>query len=296
MTTVSLSPDPVRPGPVGAEAAEPRRAVRRSLGLGATLSAVFIALVVLAAVAPGVLASTTPTHVDLADALAAPSWHHLFGTDEAGRDVFSRVVHGTRLSLGIGLGATAIAMGLAIVLGFVSALAGGVVDTVVTRALEVLFAFPSLLAALLVISVFGPSVRTSIIAVGISSMPGYARMVRGQVLNVRQAGYIESAHALGHSRWTVLRHHLFPNAMRPLVAVVTLGVGQSIVWASSLAFLGLGVPPPSPEWGALLDSGRNYITTQWWLEVLPGLVIVLFAISVTTLGRAIRQRLEGAAR
>ncbi|MDX3233197.1 ABC transporter permease [Streptomyces sp. ME19-01-6] len=289
MTTVSLDP-------ISAEVVEPRRAVRWNLGLGATLSAVFIALVVLAAIAPGVLASTTPTHIDLTNPLAAPSWHHLFGTDEAGRDVFSRVVHGTRLSLGIGLGATAIAMGLAIVLGFVSALAGGVVDTIITRVLEVFFAFPSLLAALLVISVFGPSATTSIFAVGISSMPGYARMVRGQVLNVRQAGYIESAHALGHSRRTVLTHHLFPNAMRPLVAVVTLGVGQSIVWASSLAFLGLGVPPPNPEWGALLDSGRNYITTQWWLEVLPGLVIVLFAISVTTLGRAIQQRLEGAAR
>ena len=291
MTTVSLTSDPIGP-----EVAAPRRAFRWSLGLGVSLSALFVTLVALAAIAPSLLAPTTATHIELSNALAAPSWHHLFGTDEAGRDVFSRVVHGTRLSLGIGLGATAIAMGLAVVLGFVSALAGGVVDTVITRVLEVFFAFPSLLAALLVISVFGPSVTTSIFAVGISSMPGYARMVRGQVLNVRQAGYIESAHALGHGRRTVLAQHLFPNAMRPLVAVVTLGVGQSIVWASSLAFLGLGVPPPNPEWGALLDAGRNYITTQWWLEVLPGLVIVLFAISVTTLGRAIQQRLEGAAR
>jgi peptide/nickel transport system permease protein len=276
--------------------ARARQSLLRGLRPGVVLATLVIALVVIAAVAPAVLAPSTPTKIDLGNALAAPSWQHPFGTDEAGRDLFSRVVYGTRLSLGIGLGATGIAMGLAIVLGFASGLAGGIVDTIITRVLEVFFAFPSLLAALLVISIFGPSVKTSIFAVGISSMPGYARMVRGQVLNVKKAGYIESAHALGHTRTQVLVRHLFPNAMRPLVAVVTLGVGQSIVWASSLAFLGLGVPPPNPEWGALLDAGRNYITTQWWLEILPGLVIVLFAISVTTLGRAIQQRLEGAAR
>ncbi|MFT3662223.1 MAG: ABC transporter permease [Gordonia sp. (in: high G+C Gram-positive bacteria)] len=263
---------------------------------GLLLSGLFVGLVLIAAVAPGVLAPYSETGIDLSDPLAAPSPTHLFGTDEAGRDVFSRVVHGTRLSLGIGLGATAIAMGSAIVFGFLAALAGGVVDTVITRVLEVFFAFPALLAALLVVAVSGPSVTTSIIAVGISSMPGYARMVRGQVLSVRNSGYIESATALGHSRVSVIRRHLFPNAMRPLVAVATLGVGQSIVWASSLAFLGLGVKPPSAEWGALLDAGRNHIITNWWLEVLPGLVIVLFAISVTTLGRAAQQRLEGAAR
>jgi peptide/nickel transport system permease protein len=260
------------------------------------ISALVVLLVVVAAAAPGLLTTRTPTEIELTNALASPSWSHPFGTDEAGRDLLTRVVYGTRLSLGIGLGATGIAMAIAVVLGFVAALAGGVVDTVLTRLLEVAFAFPALLAALLVIAVFGPSATTSIVAVGIGSMPGYARMVRGQVLNVKESGYIEAAHALGHSRRAVIARHLFPNAMRPLVAVVTLGVGQSIVWASSLAFLGLGVPPPSPEWGALLDAGRNYITTSWWLEVLPGLVIVVFAIAVTTLGRDLQQRLEGAAR
>jgi len=259
-------------------------------------SLVIVALVLVAAVAPGLLASGTPTQIDLTNALAPPSWAHPFGTDEAGRDLLTRVIYGTRLSLGIGLGATGIAMSLALVFGFAAGLVGGVLDTVITRVLEVFFAFPALLAALLVIAIFGPSVKTSIVAVGIGSMPGYARMVRGQVINVKQAGYIEAAHALGHSRWKVIRRHLFPNAMRPLVAVMTLGVGQSIVWASSLAFLGLGVPPPSPEWGALLDAGRLYITTSWWLEILPGLVIVLVALAVTSLGRTMQHRLEGASR
>jgi peptide/nickel transport system permease protein len=187
-------------------------------------------------------------------------------------------------------------MGIAIILGFAGGLAGGVVDMVIARVLEVAFAFPVLLLALLLIAIRGPSVTTEIIAVGIGSAPGYARMVRGQVLAVRNADYIAAADALGHRRRAVIRRHLFPNAMRPMVAVITLGIGQSIVWASGLAFLGLGVAPPSPEWGALLDSGRMYITTSWWLEIMPGVVIVLVALAVTTLGRTLQHRLEGAAR
>lgn len=270
------------------------RKIRVRPGTFLALAVVFFVL--LAVAAPGLLTRRSPTAIDLRHTLGKPSPGHPFGTDDAGRDLLSRVVHGARESLGIGLGATALAMAIAILLGFGAALAGGVVDLVITRVLEVAFAFPVLLLALLLIAIRGPSIGTEIVAVGIGSAPGYARMVRGQVLNVRQAGYIEAAEALGHHRWTVVRRHLFPNAMRPLVAVVTLGVGQSIVWASGLAFLGLGVAPPSPEWGALLDSGRLYITTSWWLEILPGLVIVLVALSVTSLGRTLQHRLEGAAR
>jgi peptide/nickel transport system permease protein len=263
---------------------------------GTVLALLAVAFVVVAALTPGVLTHRSPTAIDLNHTLGAPSWSHLFGTDDAGRDLYTRVVYGARESLGIGLGATALAMALAILLGFGAGLAGGWVDIVITRILEVAFAFPVLLLALLLISIRGPSVTTEIVAVGLGSAPGYARMVRGQVLNVRQAGYIEAAGALGHTRSVVVRRHLFPNAIRPLVAVMTLGIGQSIVWASGLAFLGLGVAPPSSEWGALLDAGRLYITTSWWLEILPGLVIVLVALAVTSLGRTLQHRLEGAAR
>lgn len=256
-----------------------------------------IVLALLAAIlAPAVLTHRSPTAIDLEHTLLPPSLSHPFGTDDAGRDLYTRVVYGARESLGIGLGATALAMGIAILLGFAGGLAGGLVDLVIARVLEVAFAFPVLLLALLLIAIRGPSVNTEIIAVGIGSAPGYARMVRGQVLAVRQADFITAATALGHSRLAVIRRHLFPNAMRPLVAVITLGIGQSIVWASGLAFLGLGVAPPSPEWGALLNSGRTYITTSWWLEILPGAVIVLVALSVTSLGRTLQHRLEGAAR
>jgi peptide/nickel transport system permease protein len=272
------------------------RGIRARIRIGTVAPLLVVVLVVVAAIAPGLLTSRSPTAIDLQHTLLAPSFSHLFGTDDAGRDQFTRVVYGARESLGIGLGATGLAMAVAIVLGFAAGLAGGLVDTVISRILEVAFAFPVLLLALLLIAIRGPSVGTEIVAVGIGSAPGYARMVRGQVLHVRQAGYIEAAGALGHSRWAVIRRHLFPNAMRPLVAMITLGVGQSIVWASGLAFLGLGVAPPSPEWGALLDSGRLYITTSWWLEIMPGLVIVLVALSVTSLGRTVQHRLEGAAR
>ena len=147
-------------------------------------------------------------------------------------------------------------MGIAILLGFAGGIAGGIVDTAIARVLEVAFAFPVMLLALLLIAIRGPSVNTKIIAVGIASAPGYARMVRGQVLAVRQADYIAAATALGHGRVAVIRRHLFPNAMRPLVAVITLGIGQSIVWASGLAFLGLGVAPPSPD-GRAAQLGPN---------------------------------------
>jgi peptide/nickel transport system permease protein len=263
---------------------------------GTVVSSLIVLVLLVAVIAPSVLTHRGPNAIDLEHTLLPPSLSHPFGTDDAGRDLYTRVVYGARESLGIGLGATGLAMGIAILLGFAGGLAGGFVDMVIARILEVAFAFPVLLLALLLIAIYGPSVTTEIVAVGIGSAPGYARMVRGQVLAVKNAEYISAAGALGHSRLAVIRRHLFPNAMRPLVAVITLGVGQSIVWASGLAFLGLGVAPPSPEWGALLDSGRMYITTSWWLEVMPGLVIVLVALSVTTLGRTLQHRLEGAAR
>lgn len=269
---------------------------KRPPRLGTVLALIIVILVVTAALAPGLLTDRSPTAIDLGATLQGPSWAHPFGTDDAGRDLLTRVIHGSRQSLGIGLGATGLAFLIAVALGFTAALAGGLVDGVITRVIEVAFAFPALLLALLVIAVRGPSLYTEIIAVGIGSAPGYARMIRGQVLAVRQAGFVEAAAALGHPRFAVIRRHLFPNAMRPLVAVVTLGVGQSIVWASGLSFLGLGVPPPSSEWGALLDAGRLHITTSWWLEILPGLVIVLVALSVTALGRTLQNRLGGASR
>jgi peptide/nickel transport system permease protein len=271
----------------------PRRIAVPSIRPGVALAGLLVAFFVVAMIVPSLLASGDPNAVNLHAVLESPSPAHIMGTDQSGRDLYTRIIYGARESLLIGLGATGVAMGLAIVLGVLAGLGNKWVDGIINRGLEVMFAFPVLLLALLFVAVFGPSVATEILAVGIGSAPGYARMVRGQVLATRDSGYVEAARALGHPYGSIVRRHIFPNAMRPLVVVMTLGVGQSIVWASGIAFLGLGVPPPSPEWGALLNAGRNYITHAWWLEVMPGLAIVLFALSLTTLGRYIQQRLEG---
>lgn len=265
----------------------------RAVTPGVALAGVFVLFALVAVIAPSVLAPDNPDHINLANTLAAPSLSHVFGTDQSGRDLFSRVIYGARESLLIGVGATALAMAVAITLGFSSGLVGGWVDALINRFVEVMFALPVLLLALLFVSVFGQSALTEAVAVGIGTAPGYTRMIRGQVLAVRGSGYVEAARALGHPYAKVVRRHIFPNAMRPIVVLITLGVGQSIVWASGMAFLGLGVPPPAPEWGALLDAGRDYVQQAWWLEVMPGLVIVLFALSLTTIGRFIQRQLEG---
>lgn len=266
----------------------------RGVRPGLALASLALALFAVAALAPSLLTSGDPFKIDLQASLRPPSLAHPFGTDQSGRDLYTRVVYGTRESLLIGIGATVLSMAVAIVLGFGAALGNRLADAILSRLIEVVFAFPVLLLALLLVTVFGAGVRTQIIAVGIGTAPGYARLIRGQVLSVRSSGYVEAAHALGHSYGRVVRRHVFPNAMRPLVVVATLGVGQAIVWASGLAFLGLGVAPPSPEWGALLDAGRNYVTRAWWLEVFPGVAIVAFALAVTATGRYAQRRMEGA--
>jgi peptide/nickel transport system permease protein len=293
---VSTAPTaPLSPlGPLGPTLGVRLGAGARRLRPGVILAGLVVAFFAVAAIAPGLLTGRDPLQIDLAASLQPPSVDHIFGTDQSGRDLYTRIVYGARESLLIGVGATALGMTVAIALGVAAGLGSRLVDGLLNRFIEVIFAFPVLLLALLFVTVFGATVTTEIVAVGLGTAPGYARMIRGQVLAVRGSGYVEAAHALGHPYRTVVRRHIFPNAMRPLVVLATLGVGQSIVWASGLGFLGVGVAPPSPEWGALLDAGRNYVTAAWWLEVFPGLAIVAFALAVTTLGRYLQQRLEGA--
>jgi peptide/nickel transport system permease protein len=267
-----------------------RRSGRRPWGL--YLAGLVAVLLAIAAFAPQLLATHDPYALDYAHALSGPSWANWFGTDESGRDLYSRVVFGARESLLIGLGAAAVGIVLALLLGALAALAIRPAAVVIDRFVEVMFAFPALLLALLLIAIAGPSALTEVFAVGLGTAPGYARMIRGQILAAKDSGYVEAATALGHSRARIVRAHILPNALRPLVAVFALSVGQSIVWASSLSFLGLGVAPPSSEWGALLDAGRGYITQAGWLEVVPGLVIVAVALAGTTIGRHLQAYLE----
>lgn len=268
-----------------------RGRIRRP-SLGLVISALTLAFFAVAAVFPTLLATHGPTAQDFANALHAPSLEFWFGTDEAGRDLYSRVIFGTRESLAIGIGAAGLALVIAIVLGALAALGDRVTAAITNRILEVAFAFPILLFALLLVAILSPSAGTAVLAVGLSTAPGYARMVRGQILSARNAGYVEAARALGHGQWRIIRAHILPNAMRPLIAIFTMAIGQSIVWASGLAFLGLGVAPPSSEWGALLDAGRAYVLQAPWLTFIPGLVILILALAATTLGQSIQKHLE----
>ncbi|SIR80813.1 ABC transporter permease [Williamsia sterculiae] len=269
---------------------------RRLPSAGVVAAAIVVLLLLVAVIAPSVLAPYDPFAIDLDSTLAPPSWAHLFGTDLSGRDLLSRVIYGTRESLGIGLAAVGVAAALAVVLGIAAGLSGRIARVLANRWIEIMFAFPTVLLGLLLVSVFGPGAVTLIFAIGIGIAPGYARIVRGQVLAVRTAPYIEAATAIGHSRTRILLQHIAPNSLRPMIVTVTLGVGQAIIWASGLAYLGLGVAPPAPEWGALLDAGRTYITAAWWVEVFPGLVVVVVALAFTTLGRHLGVRLGGVAR
>ncbi|NQX33470.1 ABC transporter permease [Herbiconiux sp. VKM Ac-2851] len=263
---------------------------RRMLGPAQWVAVAVLALLLLAAVAPAVLAPGDPFAIAPVDAFLSPRWGHPLGTDESGRDIYTRIVHGAGTSLVIGVAATAIGISLALVLGLAAALGGRVVDFGVNRLLEVLFAFPGLLLALLVITVYGPGIVTSTIAVGLATAPGYARIIRAQARSVATSPYVEAAVGLGRSRGRILVRHILPNALLPVFVLVTLGVGQAIVWAAALSYLGLGAEPPAAEWGAMLYAGKNYLATAWWMTFFPGLAIVLAAAATTVLGRALQKR------
>lgn len=251
------------------------------------LSSLFILFWLLTALLPSVIAPADPLAINPAQAFQAPSSSHFFGTDESGRDVFTRVIHGAKDSLYIGLAATGLGMGLAIILGTTAALAPRWLDELILRVLEALYAVPALLLALLIIALTGPGVGPAIVAVGLSTAPGYARLVRSQIRTLKHSEMLESATVLGRGTWLKVKNHLVPNALRPLLALVTLGIGQAVIWAAALSFLGLGTPPPAPEWGAMLSAGRTYLHLAWWLSFFPGLAIVVVAAGATLIGRAL---------
>lgn len=245
---------------------------------------------VLAAIAPSLLATQDPLAINPAAAFSPPGPGHLLGTDESGRDIYSRIIHGARPSLLIGAAATAVGLVLALLLGTMAGFGSKRLDSGVGRILEVLFALPGLLLALVFIALAGPGVTTTVIAVGLTSAPGYARIIRGQIVALRNSPMVEAATVLGRSRARILTAHILPNALAPVAVLATLGLGQAILWAASLSFLGLGAPPPAPEWGTMLSAGRTYLQLAWWMTFFPGLAIVLVAAAATVLSRSLKSR------
>lgn len=269
------------------------RLPQRRLAPAALVAGGVLLVFVLCAILPGLIAPYPPLAIEPANAFAPPSASHLFGTDDSGRDVFSRVVFGARDSLTIGVVATLGGLLAGIALG---ALAGGSrgralapVRAVADRVIEALFAFPGMLLALLLISIRGPGVASVIIAVAVSTAPGYARMVRGGVRQALGSGAVEAARLQGDRRPRIWARLVLPEAMRPVLVLATLGVGQAVVLAAALGFLGLGAPPPAPEWGAMLNAGRPYLTKAWWLTLFPGLMILAVGLATTVLGRGLER-------
>jgi peptide/nickel transport system permease protein len=258
------------------------------LAPGLLIPLAFVLMLVAATVAPQWFTALDPDAVDVEAILLPPGHDHWFGTDDLGRDLFCRVIHGASPSLTMGVGATAIACLGGVALGTAAALAPSPLRKLLVRVIDILLAFPDLLLALLVIAVLGRGPVNTLIAVGLSHIAGYARLVRSQVLQVKLSGYVEHAVALGEHPWTIITHHIVPNTTRPLIVLATIGVGSSVLAASGLSFLGLGVVPPRAEWGALLASGRNFLELAPWLSLLPATVVAASVISITLVGRRLQ--------
>ena len=258
------------------------------LAPGTSIPLVLVLLLVVAVFFPSLFTPYTPEQMDFSAILQPPDLRHWFGTDQLGRDVFTRVVYGTSLSLSIGVGATLIASAGGIVLGTLAGLAPRAVRQLLVRLLDIMLAFPDLLLALLAITVLGRGPENTLLAVGLAGIAGYARLVRAQVLQVRLSGYVQHAVALGEPPMVIILRHIVPNTLRPLLVLATVGIGYSILSASALSFLGLGVTPPTAEWGALLSEGRNFLDSAPWVSLLPASVVALSVIAITLLGRRVQ--------
>lgn len=236
---------------------------------------------------PSVFASGDPLTGVPTQKFQGPSARHWFGTDNLGRDLYTRMVHGAGLSLTATLSAVAIALIAGSILGLLSGSIGGSVDTVIMRFVDVLLSIPSLLLSLALVTALGFGTRNVAIAVGVSLIANFARVMRSEVLRVRQAPYVEAAHAGGVRWYTVLARHVLPNSYQPVLALAAVEFGMAVLSVSALSFLGYGAKPPTPEWGSLISEGRNFLATAWWMTTLPGLVIIVVVLSAQRLGRAV---------
>lgn len=257
-----------------------------------TLSVLFVLLVVAAAAFPHLLASG-PNDTDPVHALAGPSGAHPLGTDELGRDIYARIVFGTRSSVVIGLGSVALAAFAGALWGLLAALGGRVVDEVMMRLADVLLAFPPILMSLLIVAFLGSGTGNVVIAIAVALLPGFARLVRVQTLSLTQSLYIQAAVALGVRRRSVIGRHIVPNVLGPLAVVATTSIGGAIVAGASLSFLGLGARPPAPEWGSMLSQARDYLQNSWAIIAFPGLAVIVTISALSVIGRDLQLRFEG---
>jgi peptide/nickel transport system permease protein len=254
-------------------------------------AALVIFEIILALGAPWI-APYDPLDQNPREALQAPSREHLFGTDDTGRDLLSRVIYGTQISLRVGLISVGIGGGIGIVLGIIAGYRGGWADNVIMRMMDLLLAFPGILLALAIIAILGPGLFNVMIAVGISAIPAYTRLARGSALALREREFVVGARAIGCGDGHITLRYILPNVLPPLIVLATLGIAGAILTAAGLSFIGLGAVPPAPEWGAILTLGRKYINQAWWYTTFPGLAIAITVLGINMLGDALRDALD----
>jgi len=256
------------------------------VGLG-----IVIFLVMICVLAP-IIAPYDPLELNIPNRLHPPSLKFLLGTDQFGRDIFSRLLYGGRLSLGIGIISVILGLVPGVLLGLASGFFRGNVDAIIMRGVDIMMALPSILLALLIVTVLGPGLTNTMIAVGIGGIPSMIRLVRGKVLSIRETEYIEAARSLGAKDTRIMLKHILPNCIAPIIVVATLRLPSAIIMAASLSFIGLGAQAPTPEWGAMLATGRHFLVTSWWICTFPGLAIFLAVLGLNTFGDGLRDALD----
>ncbi len=259
---------------------------------GAMVGLIVLAVFLICAVFAPLLAPYDPTDSNLGRALEKPSAEHILGTDELGRDSFSRILFGSRISLAIGLISVSIGLVVGVPLGALSGFYGGKFDLFMQRLIDILIAFPGILLAIVVVTILGVGVENVMIAVGVASIPIYTRLVRGSVLSVKEEGYVAAARALGIGNTRIIIRHILPNCLGPIIVQSTFQIATAILWAAGLGFLGLGAQPPNPEWGAMLSKGREYIRVAHHLTTYPGLAILFMVLGFNLVGDGLRDALD----
>lgn len=249
-------------------------------------------LLILSAILSPWLAPYQPTQLDYDRPLQGPNSIHWLGTDDLGRDILSRVLYGGRESLRVGILAVGIEILGGIIFGLMAGFFGGWVDNLIMRIVDVLLAFPYILLLLSIVAALGPSLITIMIAIGFAGIPVYTRLIRGSVIAAKNFEYVTAARVVGLSPYTIMFRHILPNIIAPIIVWATLDLGASIMATSGLSYLGLGAQPPSPEWGAMLNTGRKFIFSAWWMSVFPGMMIFLAILSVNLMGDGLRDALD----
>jgi peptide/nickel transport system permease protein len=259
---------------------------------GAVAGLAIVLTLVIAAIFAGYITPYSPDQMGAGRRLTPPNWNYWFGTDEFGRDIFSRVIFGARLTIQVGTIAVGISLTVGLLIGLVGGYAGGWLERILMRGVDVLFSFTETLIALAAVAVLGPSLTNAMIAVGIAAVPFYARVTYSVSLVEKNKPYFEAAIAAGAGHLRLLFVHLLPNIIPPLIVVATLGVSTAVLAAAGLSFLGLGAQPPSPEWGAMLSAGRNYINRAPWIMIYPGVAIMITVLGFNLLGDGIREAID----